>query len=590
MLVERLSKPLTWGKIRLESLGSTFAERAARSTMVVTVVLGLWLRTRGYLFSTISLWLDEAFWARWLLEKPLIKFLFRPIGFMWTTRTLTQVLSPSEAVLRFLPWSAGIATTLMAPFLARRLFRSEAARLLFVAILALDPACIDLSKEFKPYAVSIALHTGMLLLALRYTQTGKVRDLAYLFAIVLPASLFAQDVVFAYPGVFLLVGIEALREHRLRHLAAAGGVATATALLLGLCYYFMWQHMPKGEDDDWGKKYDVFYVEPAKMAQETAPSSGELSGHREAPMTHADWIAGRYVELTKIPGERRILWTSRRIKETALGELGSVDGLVWAALNFAGIALIASRRLWRDALLLVLPLATMAVCNLLGFWPFGPFRANAFVIVYLAAIASVVFDRNAQRTRLGDLLPATALVFLPLFGLERGWHRQKEMNSVVAPSDFSRVVQELVNLQGGTGYSGPKEMVIADNWSCEPWRYYTKYNPHILSLYGRDLKRRFGLLCRKDESAIWRSVHAQIRKGRRAWIVASNAKTIESIERDWPDDLEKAQLVHLEGGTHLVVGVTRAPPKPERPPPVQEEPPASESEESGPGDSTLSPP
>jgi hypothetical protein len=589
MLVERISKPLTWGKVRFASLGGTFAERAARSAMTITVVLGLWLRCRGYLFSTISLWLDEAAWARFLLEKPLIKHVFRPIGFMAVTKGLTDVFSPSETVLRFLPWSAGIATTLMAPFLARRLFRSEAARLLFVAVLVLDPSGIDLSKEFKPYAVGIALHAGILLLALKYSQTGQTRDLAYLLALVLPASLFAQDVVFAYPGVFLLVAIEAFRERRYRHLAATGGVGAATALLLGACYFFMWRYIPKTDDDYWGRKYDVFYVEAPKGAQE-APPGGELSGHHEAPLTRTDWIAGRYAELAKIPGERRILWTSRRIKESALAELQSVDGIVWAVLNFAGIALIAARRLWRDGLLLVLPLATMALFNLLGFWPFGPFRANAFVVVYLAGIASVVFDRNALQTRLWELLPATGLVFFPLFAFEREWHRQKEMNSVVAPSDFATVVKELVSLQGAS-YSGSKEMVIADNWSCDPWRYYTKYNPRIRAMVGgHELKRRFGLLCRKDVSAVMRSTRAQIRKGRRAWIIASNATTIEALEHDWPDDLEKAELVHVEGGTHLVIGVTRAAPKPERPPPVQEEPPSPEPEESGSGDSTPSSP
>jgi hypothetical protein len=548
--------------------------------MVVTVILGLWLRTRGYLFSTISLWLDEAAWARFLIEQPLIKHIFRPIGFMAVTKALTEVFSPSETVLRFLPWSTGIATTLMAPFLARRLFRSEAARLLFVAILALDPAGIDLSKEFKPYAVGIALHAGILLLALRYSQTGQARDLAYFFALLLPASLFAQDVVFAYPGVFLLVAIEALRERRYRQLLATGGVAVVTALLLGACYYFMWRHIPKTDPDYWGRKYDVFYVEAPKAGQDAQAVGGEVSGHHEAVLTRTDWIAGRYAELTKLPGDRRILWKSRHLKERALDELRSIDGLVWATLNFAGIALIASRKQWRKALLLVLPLATMALFNLLGFWPFGPFRANAFVIVYMAGIASVVFDRNALQTHLLDLLPATALVFFPLFTFERGWHRQKETDSVVAPSDFASVVKELVSLQGGVSYSGPKEMVIADNWSCDPWRYYTKYNPSIKAAFG-DLKRRFGLLCRKDETAVLRSVHAQIRKGRRAWIIASNERTIESLERDWPDDLEKFALLHVEGETHLVVGVTRPPPKSEKPPPPAQEEPPAESDESG---------
>jgi hypothetical protein len=37
--------------------------------------------------------------------------------------------------------------------LARRLFESTAARLLFITILALHPKAIDFAKEFKPYSV-----------------------------------------------------------------------------------------------------------------------------------------------------------------------------------------------------------------------------------------------------------------------------------------------------------------------------------------------------------------------------------------------------------------------------------------------------
>lgn len=574
MLVERISKPLTWGKLHLGrlqmgSLGNSFAERAARGLMVPLVVLGLFLRARGYLFSTISMWLDEAAWVGYLLEKPLLKSsVFRPIGFMAISKGLSDTLGPSEAVLRFMPWAAGIAATLMAPFIARRLFRSEASRLLFVAVLALDPGAIDLSKEFKPYSVGIALHAGILLLALRYAETRRTRDLAYLLALVFPASLFAQDSVFAYPGVFLLIAIESLRERRYRKLFASAGVAALTALLLGGSYYLMWRHIPKHDDQDWGRKYDIFYVEPP------------VDEASEPPRTKTDWVVGRYAELAKLPGERRLLWTSRRVNGRTLSELRSLDGVVWTALNFAGIALIASRKQWQKGLLLVLPLATMATLNMLGFWPFGPFRANAFVIVYMAGIASEVFDRNANRVTLGDLLPATALVLVPLFIFERGWHRQKEMTNVVAPSAFATVLDDLVSLQGAD-YEGPREVVIGDNWTCDPWRYYTRYNPHVTSTMGHDLKRRFRLLCRKDVDRILRSVRAQIRKGRRAWVVASNENTITNLERDWPEDLEKTQLVHVEGATHLIVGVARATPKPVEPPPPPPEEQAPESEESG---------
>src|SRR5262249_42941715 len=155
---------------------------------------------------------------------------------------------------------------LMAPFIGRRLFRSEAARLLFVGILAFDPGSIDLAKEFKPYSISIALHAGILCLALRYSETRRTRDLWYLLALVFPAALFAQDAVFAFPGAFLLVGIDAMRGKRRRHLITAGAAAAGTVVLLGACYYFMWRHIPQSDDNDWGRKYNIFYLEQPNAA------------------------------------------------------------------------------------------------------------------------------------------------------------------------------------------------------------------------------------------------------------------------------------------------------------------------------------
>src|SRR5437762_13922723 len=101
--------------------------------MLGVMALGIGLRARGFLFSTMALWQDEAGWAIRLIDKPLIDNIIRPIGFMAVTRLLVRALGPSETVFRSLPWLAGVGTVLMAPFVARRLFRSSASRLLFVS-------------------------------------------------------------------------------------------------------------------------------------------------------------------------------------------------------------------------------------------------------------------------------------------------------------------------------------------------------------------------------------------------------------------------------------------------------------------------
>ena len=57
----------------------------------VVVLLGLFLRARGYLFDRHGLWLDEASWALMLMRDPLITLLIRPIGFMSVTKVLALV-------------------------------------------------------------------------------------------------------------------------------------------------------------------------------------------------------------------------------------------------------------------------------------------------------------------------------------------------------------------------------------------------------------------------------------------------------------------------------------------------------------------
>ena len=128
----------------------------ALTTLVL--LLGLFLRARGYLFQRHGLWLDEAAWACLLMKKPLVTLLIRPIGFMSLSKLLASLLGPSEVVLRGISWVAGMITLLLAPALSRRLYRAPMARLLFVAVLALHPAAIDLSKEFKPYSASLCGH------------------------------------------------------------------------------------------------------------------------------------------------------------------------------------------------------------------------------------------------------------------------------------------------------------------------------------------------------------------------------------------------------------------------------------------------
>src|SRR5215207_3360004 len=133
-----------------EGLWSLLRRLGARDltwwTMAALVWVGIVLRARGMWFGrTISLWEDEAAWAMWLIDLPLREHVIRSIGFMAVSKGLVTLFSASEQVLRFVPWCAGAGAVVLAPFVAKRLCRSVAGQLLFVAVLALHPSAIDLS-------------------------------------------------------------------------------------------------------------------------------------------------------------------------------------------------------------------------------------------------------------------------------------------------------------------------------------------------------------------------------------------------------------------------------------------------------------
>lgn len=562
-------KQLTYERLRSSALDGSLAERAARLATILIVGLGIWLRSRGYLFSTLSLWLDEADWAIRLMEQPLSEHLIRPIGFMASSKGLALLFSPSERVLRFIPWTAGIATVLMAPVLGAKLFRSTSARLLFVSILALDPAAIDLSKEFKPYSVALALHVGLILLTIRYCRSATARDLACVLTALGLSVLFAQDAIFAYPGLFLVIGIEAVRGRRFKHLAAAAGTALATAGVVAGLYFFIWSRLNQTKQEGyWGKKYDVFYV----------PST---SGPNKV-----EWSLEHYAALVEGAGSRRELWETRKLGTKTLGELASLDQAVWLVLNIAGLVVIARGRKGREALLFVLPLGVMATFNWLGFWPQGAFRSNLFSLVYAAGIASFAFEREARRIRLADLVPTIVLVFLPLSVFEKTWHQQKEMRSMTMPSAFAEAMKELLHQQG-EHYSGHREQLVMDTYGCQPYRYYTKYHPLSQTL-GKQLRRRFDLRCSggKDRArAVMMATRRILRKDDRAWILASHESVIESLDQSWPDDLEKVRLARVGGNIHVIVAVKQKQEQEQEPAPAVSSPQQEEEHPSAEGDS-----
>lgn len=488
------------------------AERVALVATVTLVLAGVGFRARGFLFGAHALWADEAAWALHLIRHVGDDDI-RPVGFMAISRLFAAVASPSERTLRLLPWLAGMTTTLLSPFLARRLFDGRAARLMFVAIVALHPAAIDLTKEFKPYSMSLALHALLLYTTLRYASSLRGRDLAGALGIAAVSQFFAQDLVFAYPGAFLVLGWEALRR-RGAHLPWVIGSAVAIVLGLAAQYYFIWRHIPSSESTYWGDKYNVFHV-------------------RTSPQSYVAWFFERYRGLCDFPGHRRRFWQSDTFSSDTLERLRNIDVSLWVVAHALGLTVLVMRRKYRVLFLALMPVVVLWAFNLLGFWPLGAFRTNLFALLYFSIVAAAAFDGlPALRARAVSIVPAVLLVISPLVLFEDDWHARKRVFAY--DGYFPEVVRDLtreVRSEPGNGM----ETVLFGYGMCGQYDYYTLVHPRA-ARYRKSLDSLFVSSCTRG-AEIERAAKRALQSQKRVWVV------VDSKSGDHLDDVAPGAVV-----------------------------------------------
>jgi hypothetical protein len=472
--------------------------------MTLCLALGFWLRSHGYFYDVSAMGLDETTWAMMLMDLPLRELLIRPPGFMAVSKVLALLFGPTEGALRFLPWLAAIVGLALSPFIAQRLFRAPSARVLFVAIIALHPGLTDLAKEFKPYSVSLAFHMALLFLALRSLSTRALGDLGLLLGVAAVGVLFTQDLVFALPGIFALVGWDAFKNDKRRvSVIALAALVIITTLLLQ--YFLIWKNLPKGESDYWGSKYDVFHV----------PSSG---------VSYPSWLLSRYSEVVTLPGYERKYWRAPPFSEDEWYRLKDVAAVIWGVLHVVGLLTLAVNRRFRDAVLLCAPLVALVVFNRFGFWPLGTFRTNTFLLVYYGGIAAMALDgARAKAHPVGDILPASLLVVFPLLFFESSFPPPTK-RAFTRTSAFPDLVAWLAS-QPAKARGAPKPVVVLAHGTCDPWRYFIGYHPKTRHLK-KKLERNFEARCVDDSDAIAGELRRGIAKtSGSVWLVRGREQT-----------------------------------------------------------------
>jgi len=465
----------------------------------VLIVFGIALRLVGQVYNPSSLWTDEAKWAVRLLHEPLNASSIRPIAFMWLTKKLVEVFGATEFWLRFLANVASIAALLLVPYIASQLLKSRFARVLLVFAFALHPALIDLSKEFKPYSLEVLVHLLPIILYLRYRQTSRARYLYGLLALLPIVFLFAYNIAFAYPGVLLLALWKSWQTpRRWRAITATLASAAACLAVIATVYTLLLSTVKTRKTESyWGSKYGVFYT-------------GEPSRSR------ASWLVEQYDDVAALPGLRRTLWKAPACLDAGfVDHWRSAERLAWVFAHFLGAYVLARRRRWDVMLLLFLPLLTLVVVNLVGYWPLGAARMNLFACAYVLPIAAIGLDGLVGMSRTRTWITAgvvLSLSVLPGFAFGFDWHRHKR---TWTRDHYARLI--LVRLRSlreqhlKADPTRPPERVLLDTHSWHPVRFYEAYHPDFAgeSFYAQNFRNERGIsrklprVLRRAKQPVW---------------------------------------------------------------------------------------
>jgi hypothetical protein len=518
--------------------------------MLALLALGLVFRLRGVVTQPIGLWGDEASWARNLFVRDHTTWTFRPIGYMWLTKQLVEGFGSTEFWFRSLSILGGVASLLLSPYLASRLFHSRWVRLLLVAVIALHPACIDMSKEFKPYALSMLVHMVPILLYLRFEQTKRSGYLYGMLALLPVLFLLAYDFAVAYPGL-LLLGLWAAWK---RHGAKGGLVAVASGVACVAVIYGVWNlaltnvHGGGKATQKWAKKYGVFY---------TPPKNPATVGLR---YSRVRWTAVSYADVASLPGDGSKLWTTPEYLEPGtVREAVGLNWLMWVVLHVLGLVHLFRTR--RYALLLGLwaPVVVSGALAMLDLWPFSNWRADFYLLSYAVPIAmyGVAFaasDRPRRSVAVVGLVVALSIVPGFLFGFDgfatKRWHTT---TSYPYP-----VIERLRTLRRQLLERNPKaaKQYVLRDWASGPIQWYLQHHDAIRKRDGAWFDDSFTYVYLKTRKPA-RVFRRHLERSSEPMIVISSVPKHFSRLQKNARSVGKVVFVEQYEGTHQLMVVAR---------------------------------
>jgi hypothetical protein len=206
----------------------------SRELIFVLVGLGILLRVAQYLANR-SLWIDEAWIALNLIERPLSDLTKpldftqgAPVGFLLLEGVAGKIIGYSEYALRFFPLVCGLVSIPVFAWLARRIL-SQAAAPFAVLLFVVADGLTYYSSDVKPYETDVAVAVFLLAAGTILAEDVAGRSGTAIAVAVVGVAL----VPLSFPAVFMVAAVGGVLAVRLvfnRRLSLSSPAALAVLL------------------------------------------------------------------------------------------------------------------------------------------------------------------------------------------------------------------------------------------------------------------------------------------------------------------------------------------------------------------------
>ncbi|HPI90074.1 MAG TPA: glycosyltransferase family 39 protein [Spirochaetota bacterium] len=357
---------------------------------VLILVSGCYFRLDGYFCPSPGFSVDEAQIARYLsrengLQQTIEHFgSSRPIGYLVLSKIIVEVYNVEET-LRLTSLLPSLITLLFVFLISRTLFRSRPVIIMALLLFSFNPFLISFAKEFKHYSLEVFSHVTVMFFFLRYCDKKNLRRLIAFLAIAYCSVYFSLTVLFLFPGLFIYIFIQFIKDRDYKGIGVIVFVSTLIITTSGLFYLFFWESSMERFVSTWQKKYMGF-------------NSSENS-------LYIQWVIYQFGDIFK----HFFKYPSSGITVIYIISFFFISCGVFSSIY-------TSRNFSTKPFMFIFPLLTVVILNYLKLWPLGVDRTNLFLIVYFnflfLAGFELLFIRQKKMPELIGTVVMAVLFFL----------------------------------------------------------------------------------------------------------------------------------------------------------------------------------